>query len=93
LLGYGAGFEEALADLGYSAGSIGRHLRLMVHMSRWLAEQHLAASDLTVECARRFLRFGGRGATHIPRRWPAWLRCLTTWAAPARSRSLTPILQ
>ncbi len=57
LLPYGPGFEAALTDQGYSADSIGRHLRLMVHLSRWLAEQHLAAGDLTARCARRFLRF------------------------------------
>ena len=42
LLPYGPGFEAAPTDQGYSADSIGRHLRLMVHLSRWLAEQHLA---------------------------------------------------
>jgi integrase len=57
LLPYGPGFEAALAGQGYSADSIGRHLRLMVHLSRWLAEQHLAAGDLTAGCARRFLCF------------------------------------
>jgi len=56
LLPYGPGFEAALTGQGYSADSIGRHLRLMVHLSRWLAEQHLAAGDLTAGCARRFLR-------------------------------------
>lgn len=57
LLPYGPGFEAALTGQGYSADSIGRHLRLMVHVSRWLAGQRLAAGDLTVGCARRFLRF------------------------------------
>ena len=57
LLPYGPGFEAALAGQGYSADSIGRHLRLMVHLSRWLAGQHLAAGDLTAGCARRFLHF------------------------------------
>lgn len=56
LLPYGAGFEASLADQGYSADSIERQLRLMVHLSRWLAGQKLAGSDLTDECARRFLR-------------------------------------
>ena len=57
LLPYGPGFEAVLAGQGYSADSIGRHLRLMVHLSRWLAGQHLTAGDLTAGCARRFLRF------------------------------------
>ena len=65
LLPYGPGFEAALTAQGYSADSIGRHLRLMVHLSRWLAEQHLAAGDLTAGCARRFLRFRqAQGHTH-----------------------------
>jgi integrase/recombinase XerD len=65
LLPYGPGFEVALTGQGYSADSIGRHLRLMVHVSRWLAGQHLAAGDLTVGCARRFLRFRqAQGRTH-----------------------------
>jgi site-specific recombinase XerD len=57
LLPYGPGFEAVLTGHGYSADSIGRHMRLMVHLSRWLAEQHLAADDLTAGCARRFLLF------------------------------------
>jgi site-specific recombinase XerC len=65
LLPYGPGFEAALTSQGYSADSIGRHLRLMVHVSRWLAGQRLAAGDLTVVCARRFLRFRqAQGYTH-----------------------------
>ena len=57
LLPYGPGFEATLTSQGYSADSIGRHLRLMVHLSRWLADQRLAAGDLTAGCVRRFLRF------------------------------------
>ena len=65
LLPYGPGFEAALTGQGYSADSIGRHLRLMVHLSRWLAKQDLAAGDLTAGCARRFLRFRqAQGHTH-----------------------------
>jgi integrase/recombinase XerD len=54
---YGPGFETALASKGYSADSIGRHLRLMVHLSRWLAGQHMEPGDLTPVCAQQFLRF------------------------------------
>ena len=57
LLPYGPGFEAVLTGHGYSADSIGRHLRLMVHLSRWLTGQHLATGDLTAGCARRFLLF------------------------------------
>ena len=68
LLPYGRGFEAALTGQGYSADSIGRHLRLMVHLSRWLAEQDLAAGDLTAGCARRFLRFR-QAQGQIPLPW------------------------
>jgi site-specific recombinase XerC len=56
LLPYGAGFEASLAGQGYSAGSIGRQLRVMTHLSRWLERRHLGAGDLGVDCARRFLQ-------------------------------------
>jgi integrase/recombinase XerD len=56
LLPYGAGFEARLIDQGYSADSINRHLRLMVHLSRWLDARNLSGSDLTEARARRFLR-------------------------------------
>lgn len=56
LMPYGAGFQVSLADQGYSADSIDRQLRLMVHVSRWLARRRLGAGDLSTECARRFLR-------------------------------------
>jgi len=52
---YGAGFQASLADQGYSADSIGRQLRLMVHLSRWLERRHLGVGDLSTDCARRFL--------------------------------------
>lgn len=55
LLPYGAGFRASLTEQGYSADSIGRHVRVMVQVSRWLAGQNLAGSDLTTEGARRFL--------------------------------------
>lgn len=56
LLPYGAGFEASLTDQGYSTDSINRHSRLMVHASRWLAGRNLTSSDVTVDCAHRFLR-------------------------------------
>jgi site-specific recombinase XerD len=62
---HGAGFEASLAEQGYSADSISRHLRLMVHVSRWLDRRGLGAADLSVDCAGRFLRFRRTGGhTH-----------------------------
>jgi site-specific recombinase XerD len=62
---YGAGFEASLAEQGYSADSISRHLRVIVQMSRWLDRRGLGAADLSVDCAGRFLRFRRAGGhTH-----------------------------
>jgi integrase/recombinase XerD len=53
---YGVGFEARLAGEGYSADSVSRQLRLMVHLSRWLDRRRLGPGDLTSERARQFLR-------------------------------------
>lgn len=66
LLPYGDGFEASLVDQGYSADSIERHLRLMVHLSRWLARRGLVSGDLTTECARQFLRARRAGGHRHP---------------------------
>jgi hypothetical protein len=80
------GFEVALAGRGYSADSIGRHLRLMVHLSRWLARRALTAQDLTAGCARRFLCFRqAQGYAH-PASIAGMSPLLTIWAALAPSR-------
>lgn len=53
---YGVGFEERLVGEGYSADSVSRMVRLMVHLSRWLDQRRLGSADLTSERARQFLR-------------------------------------
>ena len=53
---YGVGFEARLAGEGYSADSISRQLRLMVHLSRWLDRRRLGPDRLTSERARQFLQ-------------------------------------
>ena len=55
LVPYVAGFRESLAEQGYSSHSIRSHVLLMGHVSRWLASEGLAASDLSGERARLFL--------------------------------------
>ena len=55
LVPYVAGFRESLAVRGYSSHSIRSHVLLMGHVSRWLASEGLAASDLSGERARLFL--------------------------------------
>lgn len=49
------GFRTRLSDLGYtSIGAVGQ-LRLMAHVSRWLASQRLTAGDLDVVRVEQFL--------------------------------------
>ena len=55
LVPYVAGFRESLAEQGYSSHSVRCHVLLMGHVSRWLASEGLAASDLSGERARLFL--------------------------------------
>lgn len=52
---YAEGFRCELAGLGYTALSVANQLRLMAHLSRWLASEDLAAPDLTVERTTLFL--------------------------------------
>src|SRR6185436_10806475 len=52
---YAQGFSGELARLGYTDLSAANQLRLMAHLSRWLASQDLAAADLNVECTTLFL--------------------------------------
>ena len=49
LSGYTPGFCEELAALGFTDWSVTAQLRLMAHVSRWLADQGLDASSLTSE--------------------------------------------
>lgn len=55
LAGYAQGFSGELARLGYTDLSAANQLRLMAHLSRWLACQDLAAADLCVEYTTKFL--------------------------------------
>ena len=55
---YVAGFGEELALLGYSGRAASQHLALFADLSAWLAEEGLAAAELTASQTTRFL--GGR---------------------------------
>jgi integrase/recombinase XerD len=55
---YAGGFRAELARLGYTPLTAGTQLRLMAHLSRWLAAEGLGASALTVPAAERY--FGDR---------------------------------
>ena len=54
LAAFAPGFVEDLVARGYRPGSAVDHLRLMVDVSRWLAEQGLGAGDLTAVAVERF---------------------------------------
>ena len=44
---YRDGFAEAMRSEGYAEGPVGLHSHLLAHLSRWLLERGLGASDLT----------------------------------------------
>ena len=58
LVPYVAGFGEELALLGYSGRAASQHLELLADLSAWLAQEGLAAAELTASQTARFL--GGR---------------------------------
>lgn len=53
---FAAGFTAQLAEQGYTPGSTEAHVRLLAHLSRWLAGRGLEGTDLTPGEAERFLR-------------------------------------
>ncbi|HZN75261.1 MAG TPA: tyrosine-type recombinase/integrase [Micromonosporaceae bacterium] len=55
LAGFGLGFAAELARLGYARCSAQAQLRLMGHVSKWLASQGLGAGDLSAEVVKRFV--------------------------------------
>ena len=50
-----AGFKSALVEAGYGVHSVRGHLWLMAHLSRWMDEHGLAASDLDEDRLEEFL--------------------------------------
>ena len=52
---FAVGFAERLAGLGYSPSGAEGQLRLMKHLSVWLAAEVLSADGLTVEVVARFV--------------------------------------
>jgi hypothetical protein len=55
LVPYVDGFSSELAELGYSLESMANHVRLMAHLSRWLASQDLDGYELTPQRVSQFL--------------------------------------
>lgn len=55
LVAYRAGFVTELEELSYRPNVVCDHLHLLAHVSRWLDQQGLDASDLTPERVEEFL--------------------------------------
>src|SRR5260370_31351200 len=69
LAGYAGGFRAELARLGYTPLTAASQLRLVAHLSRWLADEGLDASDLTGPGVwRDFARRRSAGRPHQPAR-------------------------
>lgn len=66
---YRDGFAEAMRLEGYAEGPVELHSHLLAHLSRWLLERRLGASDLTPPVLEEF--FAGR---RTRRRWLATTR-------------------
>ena len=66
---YRDGFAEAMRLEGYAEGPVELHSHLLAHLSRWLLERGLGASDLRPPVLEEF--FAGRRAR---RRWLATAR-------------------
>ncbi|MGH8910422.1 MAG: tyrosine-type recombinase/integrase [Egibacteraceae bacterium] len=52
---YASGLDAQLSRLGYTPGSAEAQLRLLAHLSRWLAEEGLAAVALTPQVVESFV--------------------------------------
>ncbi|HLZ24914.1 MAG TPA: site-specific integrase [Ktedonobacterales bacterium] len=55
LVEYAAGFATELSRIGYTENATADQVRLLAHLSRWLAGHRLAAADLTHETCDAFL--------------------------------------
>lgn len=74
---YASGFASALLKAGYTLNATADQLRLLAHLSRWLASKALGAADLTYAVGNAFL---------ITRRASGY----TLWLSP---KALAPLLQ
>ena len=50
------GFHAQLTELGYSPSGTEAKLRLLAHLSRWLAGEGLEPAELTAQTAEQFLQ-------------------------------------
>lgn len=73
---YVAGFWDELKRLGYRPNAVSSQLQLMAHLSRWLEQQRLDLSELTLQRLDEFL---------VDRRAEGY----TMWLSP---KALVPML-
>src|SRR5712691_8306402 len=60
-------FAERLAEQGYAPFTTHEKLRLVMHLSQWLQEQHVGADALDEPCIGQFLQYRqqqGRAPRH-----------------------------
>ena len=72
LAAYAVGFALELRRRGYADLTVAGHLRLMAHVSRWLAGQSLDAAGLTPGRIEEFAaaRRAGNARRSTARTWP-----------------------
>jgi integrase/recombinase XerD len=87
LQAHARGFSEQLTELGYTRLSAADQLRLMAHLSRWLASRGLGAGQLTPQRAEQFL-CARRRAGYASRRSQ---RGLTPLLGFLRRQGVTPL--
>lgn len=99
LVPYVAGFRAALGLQGYRRNALSDQLRLMAHVSRWLAANGLDVGDLTAERVEEFL-VARRAAGYVLWRSAkgvapllAYLRGLGVVAVPEPTTPITPAEQ
>src|SRR5438128_2546524 len=96
LAGYVAGFSTELARKGYRPRTVEDHVRLLAHLSRWLAANRLEAPPLTSDVIEEFLLTRRRdGRTHLFSSRAAvpllgYLRQLGVLAEPVAEVACTP---
>ena len=78
LAAYAAGFRDELLRLGYTPLTAAGHVRLMAHLSRWLAGQGLSASALTASTVEAYFA-QRRAARYVNERTPRALAPLVTY--------------
>jgi integrase/recombinase XerD len=90
------GFKAELAERGYRPRSAEAQVRLLAHLSRWLADEGLGRADLSPEILEQFRRARrGRGSTRLlsPRGIAplgSYLRGLGVVAEPVSRVAATP---